>query len=137
MPRLLVPPATRFDPPDGFIPLPKVAGLINPLGEWVSRKACTDAMNWPPHIKVVVNLSPAQFPRAGEALTASGFPPERLELEITEWILMQSNIENLKMLHQFQGLGFSIVLDGFGTGYFLSAICGCFHSIASKLIDRS
>jgi diguanylate cyclase (GGDEF)-like protein/PAS domain S-box-containing protein len=109
--------------PDGFIPLAEETGLINPLGEWVLRKACIDAVNWPPHIKVAVNLSPAQF-QGGDlveivsrALTESGFPPERLELEITESILMQRNAENLKMLHQLKGLGISIVLDDFGTGY--------------------
>jgi diguanylate cyclase (GGDEF)-like protein/PAS domain S-box-containing protein len=109
--------------PDVFIPLAEETGLINPLGEWVLRKACTDAVNWPPHIKVAVNLSPVQFQGGAlveivsGTLTETGFPPERLELEITESILMQGSAENLKMLHQLQSLGISIVLDDFGTGY--------------------
>lgn len=79
--------------------------------------------NWPPHIKVAVNLSPAQFQDEGLLETVSGiltetrFPPERLELEIPESILMQGSDENLNILHQLRSLGISIVLDDFGTGY--------------------
>jgi diguanylate cyclase (GGDEF)-like protein/PAS domain S-box-containing protein len=128
--------------PNGFIPLAEETGLINPLGEWVLRKACTDAMSWPPHIKLAVNLSPAQFQGVGlveivsRALSESGFPPGRLELEITESILIQRNAENLKMLHQLRGLGISIVLDDFGTGYSSLSYLRMFPFVSIK-IDRS
>ncbi len=109
--------------PDNFIPLAEETGLINPLGEWVLQRACSDAVKWPAHIKVSVNLSPAQFRRAdpvsifSRALAVSGLPPGRLELEITETVLMQGNAENITTLHQLRRLGMSIVLDDFGTGY--------------------
>jgi diguanylate cyclase (GGDEF)-like protein len=109
--------------PTDFIPLAEETGLIHPLGEWVLRTACAEAVNWPAHIKVGVNLSAVQF-RRGEsveivtsALAQSGLPPERLELEITESVLMQGTAENVGMLHRLQALGISIVLDDFGTGY--------------------
>jgi diguanylate cyclase (GGDEF)-like protein/PAS domain S-box-containing protein len=128
--------------PDGFIPLAEETGLIIPLGEWVLRKACTDAKNWPPHVKLAVNLSPAQFQAGGlvetvsKLLTESSFPPARLELEITESILLQGNTENVKMLHQLQGLGISIVLDDFGTGYSSLSYLRMFPFDSIK-IDRS
>jgi diguanylate cyclase (GGDEF)-like protein len=109
--------------PSDFIPLAEETGLINPIGEWVLKRACGDAVNWPSHIKVSVNLSPVQFRRPdpigifSRALADSGLSPERLELEITESVLMQSNAENLATLHQLRALGISIVLDDFGTGY--------------------
>ena len=128
--------------PDGFIPLAEETGLINPLGEWVLRKACNDAVNWSPHIRVAVNLSPAQFRGGGlveivsRTLTESGLPPERLELEITESILVQGSDENLEMLHQLQSLGVSIVLDDFGTGYSSLSYLRMFPFDSIK-IDRS
>ena len=128
--------------PDGFIPLADETGLINPLGEWVLRKACSDAVNWPPQTRVAVNLSPVQFQGGGlveivsKTLTESGFPPERLELEITESILMQGSAENLTMLHQLQSLGISIVLDDFGTGYSSLSYLRMFPFDSIK-IDRS
>lgn len=109
--------------PGDFIPLAEETDLIHPLGEWVLRKACTDAVNWPPHIKVGVNLSAVQF-RRGEsvdtvagALAESGLPPRRLELEITESVLMRGTTENVEILHQLRSLGISVLLDDFGTGY--------------------
>jgi diguanylate cyclase (GGDEF)-like protein/PAS domain S-box-containing protein len=106
-----------------FILLAEETGLIVPLGRWILRRACSDAAGWPSHIKVAVNLSPAQF-RKGDlidtvsrTLTETGLPPERLELEITESVLLQKNAENLAVLHQLKNLGVSIVLDDFGTGY--------------------
>ena len=128
--------------PDDFIPLAEETGLINPLGEWVLRKACADAMKWPPHIKVAVNLSPAQFhggdlaETVSRLLAESCFPPERLELEITESILMQGSDENLKTLHQLRSLGISIVLDDFGTGYSSLSYLRMFPFDSIK-IDRS
>jgi diguanylate cyclase (GGDEF)-like protein len=110
-------------PPDRFIPLAEESGLIVPLGEWILRQACADAAAWPPHLKVAVNLSAAQF-RQGNILNGlrstlqeSGLPPHRLELEITETVLLERNEENLAILRQIRSLGVSIVLDDFGTGY--------------------
>jgi diguanylate cyclase (GGDEF)-like protein/PAS domain S-box-containing protein len=116
-------PLRRQIGPDEFIPLAEEIGLINPLGEWVLRKACTEATNWPSHVKVAVNLSAVQFRNGNlvgtvsKALNESGLLPKRLELEITETVLMQNNAENLGTLHQLLSLGVSIVLDDFGTGY--------------------
>ena len=109
--------------PGEFIALAEETGLINPIGQWVLHKACSDAVTWPSHIKVSVNLSPVQFRKINPievfcaALTNSGLPPERLELEITESVLMQGNAENVETLHQLRSLGIAIVLDDFGTGY--------------------
>jgi diguanylate cyclase (GGDEF)-like protein len=109
--------------PDQFIPIAEDTGLIAQLGEWVLRRACLDAASWPEHIKLAVNLSPAQFRKRDlvdtvtEALETSGLWPGRLELEITETVLLQDDEENLAMLHQLRTLGISIVLDDFGTGY--------------------
>jgi diguanylate cyclase (GGDEF)-like protein/PAS domain S-box-containing protein len=109
--------------PDRFIPLAEETGMIHPLGEWIARQACTDAGLWPERLKLAVNLSPLQF-RTGklvnvvtDALTASRLAPERLELEITESVLLQENAGNLGVLHQLKNLGLSVVLDDFGTGY--------------------
>ena len=127
---------------DGFIPLAEETGLINLLGEWILRKACGDAVNWPPQVKVAVNLSPVQLQGGGlvesvsKALTESGFPPERLELEITESALMQGSTENLEMLHQLKSLGVSIALDDFGTGYSSLSYLRTFPFDGIK-IDRS
>jgi diguanylate cyclase (GGDEF)-like protein len=109
--------------PDKFIPLAEEISVIIPLGEWIIRKACSDAARWPSHIKLAVNLSPAQFLNDNlvdvvvHALESSGIAPERLELEITESVLLQKSADNLSILHQLKGLGISIVLDDFGTGY--------------------
>jgi diguanylate cyclase (GGDEF)-like protein len=109
--------------PCDFIPLAEETGLIHPIGDWVLRKACSDAVRWPPHIKVGVNLSAVQFRKANpidnfcKVLNESGLPPERLELEITESVLLQNNVEHVEALHQLRLMGISIVLDDFGTGY--------------------
>ena len=116
-------PRRGMIPPGDFIPLAEETGLINPVGEWVVRKACRDAVCWPSHIKVSVNLSPLQFRKIGpidmfcKALADSGLPPERLELEITESVLLHGSAENVAKLHQLRLMGISIVLDDFGTGY--------------------
>jgi len=109
--------------PNRFIPLAEETGLMEQLGDWILEKACTDAVLWPDNIKVAVNLSAVQF-RSGKlfdvilcALVESGLPPERLELEITESVLMQ-NVESYSVvLKQLKNIGVSIVLDDFGTGY--------------------
>ncbi|HVY57222.1 MAG TPA: EAL domain-containing protein [Xanthobacteraceae bacterium] len=109
--------------PDRFIPLAEETGLIVPLGEWVLRRACQDASTWPFAVRIAVNLSPTQFQRGNlvetvtRALVDSSLCPERLELEITESVLLQKNADNLAMLHELKSLGVSIVLDDFGTGY--------------------
>ena len=109
--------------PAEFIHVAEETGLINPIGDWVLRKACSDAMRWPPAVKVSVNLSAVQFRKVYpidnfcDVLAESGLPPERLELEITETVLLQGSAENVETLHQLRLMGISIVLDDFGTGY--------------------
>ena len=109
--------------PADFIPLAEESGLINPIGEWVLRRACADAAGWPPQWKVAANLSPVQFRRGNlvgtisSILAETGLAPERLMLVITESVLMQGNSENFETLHQLRKLGIAIVLDDFGTGY--------------------
>ena len=116
-------PTRGLIPPDQFIPLAEETGLIIPLGEWVIRRACDDAMRWPDDIKVAVNLSPVQFKQAElfeviqSALKNSGLPPERLEIEITESVLLERALENHAFIERLKGLGISLALDDFGTGY--------------------
>jgi diguanylate cyclase (GGDEF)-like protein len=109
--------------PDQFIAIAEESGLIVPLGEWILRKACADAAAWPPHLKVAVNLSPVQIAQGdllevvAAILEETGLPPARLELEITETVLVEKNEKNLATLHALKDLGVSIVLDDFGIGY--------------------
>ncbi len=109
--------------PADFIPLAEESGLILPLGDWVLRRACAEAARWPAHIKVAVNLSPAQFRRRAlvdtvrEALAAAGLPAARLELEITESLLLANTEATLGMLHELRALGVAIAMDDFGSGY--------------------
>ncbi len=110
-------------PPAEFIPLAEEVGLIVPIGEWVVRQACRDAALWPSSITVAVNVSPAQF-KSGRlvemivsALGASGLPASRLELEITEGVLLQNNERTLETLHRLRTLGVRVSMDDFGTGY--------------------
>ena len=116
-------PERGLVPPAEFIPMAEQTGLIVPLGDWVLRKACADAGGWPSHIKLAVNLSPAQFKRANlvasvaAALSQSGLAPERLELEITESVILQKDAANIAILHELGRLGVCVVLDDFGTGY--------------------
>jgi diguanylate cyclase (GGDEF)-like protein/PAS domain S-box-containing protein len=109
--------------PADFIPLAEETGLINQIGEWVMREACREAAAWPGHIMVSVNLSPVQFKNRTlvqmimSALAASGLAPGRLEVEITESILVQDSDSALEMLKSLRLLGVKIALDDFGTGY--------------------
>ena len=109
--------------PDKFISLAEESGLIMPLGGWILRRACSDAAKWPAHLKIAVNLSPVQLKQSNlldvikSALKESGLAPSRLELEITETVLVEKSEENLALLHEIKNLGISIVLDDFGTGY--------------------
>jgi predicted signal transduction protein with EAL and GGDEF domain len=109
--------------PAAFIPVAEETGLIVAIGEWALRQACMHAVTWPNNMKVAVNLSPVQFksPNLVEmvfaALAASGLPASRLELEITESVLLQDNAATLATLHQLRSLGLRIAMDDFGTGY--------------------
>jgi diguanylate cyclase (GGDEF)-like protein/PAS domain S-box-containing protein len=109
--------------PDAFIPVAEEIGLIVPLGEWVLKRACRDAVNWPGKLTVAVNLSAAQFRNpmlafsVVAALGQSGLSPSRLELEITETVLLQDDRTVLDALHQMRDLGVRISMDDFGTGY--------------------
>jgi diguanylate cyclase (GGDEF)-like protein/PAS domain S-box-containing protein len=109
--------------PSEFIPVAEETGLIVPLGEWVLRQACAEAARWPTDIRLAVNLSPVQFRNRAmvstitHALAAARLPAERLELEITEAMLMQKDEASVGMLHQLRSLGVRIAMDDFGTGY--------------------
>jgi EAL domain-containing protein (putative c-di-GMP-specific phosphodiesterase class I) len=108
--------------PAEFIPLAEQAGLIEPLGRWVLLRACEEAVRWPSHLDVSVNLSAAQFQGdlvgvVSECLTRSGLAPQRLQLEITESLLMRNTEQVLQTLQLLQALGARIVMDDFGTGY--------------------
>ena len=109
--------------PSEFIPLAEETGLIRAMGAWVLERACADAAGWPEHVKVAVNLSPVQFLRGNlaheveHALAASGLAANRLELEITESVLLQDNDATLGVLHRLRGLGVRISVDDFGTGH--------------------
>jgi EAL domain-containing protein (putative c-di-GMP-specific phosphodiesterase class I) len=109
--------------PADFIPLAEQTGLIVPIGEWVLRTACAEAASWPAYVRVAVNLSPVQFKSkrlvalVQETLEASGLVPRRLELEITETVLLQETELVMTMLHSLHDLGVRISMDDFGTGY--------------------
>ncbi|MEY2457848.1 MAG: hypothetical protein QOK06_2991, partial [Acidimicrobiaceae bacterium] len=109
--------------PVEFIPVAEDTGVINPLGEWVLRTACAEASRWPGDVTVTVNVSPVQFKNENlvqtvvSALAASGLPAKRLELEITESVLLGDDEKTLQMLHQLKNLGVRIAMDDFGTGY--------------------
>ena len=109
--------------PDHFISVAEETGLMQPLGRWVLQTACADALSWPEHIKVAVNLSPTQFRGAIlfetilSALVQTGLSPHRLELEITESVLLEAKDENLFLFRQLKNIGISVALDDFGVGY--------------------
>ncbi|MGX7745342.1 putative bifunctional diguanylate cyclase/phosphodiesterase [Rhodopseudomonas parapalustris] len=109
--------------PAEFIPVAEDTGLINAIGAQILRSACMDAAHWPDDVRVAVNLSPLQF-RVGnllsvvmDALKQSGLPPRRLELEITETLLLEKSSQVLATLHALRALGVRISMDDFGTGY--------------------
>jgi diguanylate cyclase (GGDEF)-like protein len=109
--------------PAEFIPLAEETGLIVPVGEWVLRTACAEAAKWPVNLKIAINLSPAQFrskelvPIIVGALASSGIAPQRLELEVTETVIMHDSEAVFAALGQLHKLGVRIALDDFGTGY--------------------
>ena len=109
--------------PVEFIPIAEDTGLIVSIGEWALREACKTAVRWPTEVRIAVNLSPVQFrnPRLFEmirmALAEAGLAPSRLELEITESLLLADSEQVLETLHRLRDLGIRIALDDFGTGY--------------------
>jgi len=109
--------------PADFIPVAEDTGLIIELGDWVLRTACAEAATWPDHIRLAVNVSPVQLKcetlalRITSALAASRLPANRLELEITEAVLIRDDETALAILHQLRAIGIRIALDDFGTGY--------------------
>ena len=116
-------PTRGLVPPGDFIPLAEEIGLIVPIGEWVLREACREAAAWEKPVRVAVNLSPAQFKSRSvvqaviNALAISGLDATRLELEITESVLLHDNEATLATLHQLRSFGIKISMDDFGTGY--------------------
>jgi diguanylate cyclase (GGDEF)-like protein len=116
-------PARGMISPAEFIPIAEEIGLIVPIGEWVLRTACADAAQWPSDTKVAVNLSPIQVmnknlvPMVVSALAATGLPATRLDIEITESVLMQNTDTTLAALHRLREIGVGISMDDFGTGY--------------------
>ena len=116
-------PDFGFVSPAKFIPLAEDARLIGPIGEWVMRTACKEAMKWPATIKVAVNVSADQLNDIGfldmvlSALEDSGLPPQRLEIEVTESIFVREGTGATQVLDQIIALGINLSLDDFGTGY--------------------
>ena len=116
-------PERGMVPPSDFIPVAEEMGLIVQLGEWALRQACAEATEWPDGICVSVNLSPLQFAKGNlvssvmSALASAGLPASRLELEITESVLLEKSERNITILNQLRGLGVRISMDDFGTGY--------------------
>jgi diguanylate cyclase (GGDEF)-like protein/PAS domain S-box-containing protein len=135
-------PMRGMVPPAEFIPLSEEIGVIVPLGEWVLRQACAEAASWPGNLKVAVNLSSVQFKTGNvthavlTALANSGLAVSRLELEITETILLAESDANLATLHRLRALGVSVSMDDFGTGYSSLSYLRAFPFDKIK-IDRS
>ncbi|AVA26541.1 MULTISPECIES: PAS domain S-box protein [unclassified Rhizobium] len=109
--------------PSEFIPIAEETGLIVPMGEWILAQACRQAAQWPEHVSIAVNLSPVQFKHrnlvkaVAGALSASGLAPARLQVEITESVLLDESEHNLHLLQELRSLGVKIAMDDFGTGY--------------------
>ena len=128
--------------PAEFVPLAEEAGLIVPLGEWVIRTACREAASWPEPMRVAVNLSPLQFRQAdlaqsiGQILAETGLAASRLELEITEGVLLRETDATLATLRELKRLGVRIAMDDFGTGYSSLNYLRCFPFDKIK-IDQS
>jgi predicted signal transduction protein with EAL and GGDEF domain len=109
--------------PVEFIPVAEETGLIVPIGEWVLHEACKTAATWPEHVRIAINLSPVQFRQKTlvgtikAALAAAKLAPSRLELEITESLLLTDSEATIAALHELRGMGVRISMDDFGTGY--------------------
>jgi EAL domain-containing protein (putative c-di-GMP-specific phosphodiesterase class I) len=122
--------------PDQFLALAESSGLIVPIGDWVLQTACADAAQWHSDVGVSVNLSPSQFrhprlvPSVAAALSASGLAPHRLELEITEIVLLQQRKAAMAALKALRALGVGVSMDHFGAGY------ASLRSLSSFPFDR-
>ncbi len=109
--------------PAEFIPVAEETGLISEIGDWALATACAEAMNWPSDIRLAVNVSPVQFRshafslKVVNTLARSGLPANRLELEITEAVLIRDDEATLNLLQHLRSIGVRIALDDFGTGY--------------------
>jgi diguanylate cyclase (GGDEF)-like protein len=116
-------PARGLIPPDQFIPLAEEIGAIAPIGEWVLRQACLAAAGWPGTLGISVNLSPVQFKSRDlvatvtAALCDARLEPGRLELEITETVMLHDTVATLATLHDLRSIGVRVAMDDFGTGY--------------------
>jgi EAL domain-containing protein (putative c-di-GMP-specific phosphodiesterase class I) len=116
-------PVRGFVPPGDFIPLAEESGLIVEMGEWILRQACQEAASWPMPLQIAVNLSPAQFMHGDlvslvhSILLETGLTPGRLELEITEGVLIEDFDRGLALLRRLKALGVRISMDDFGSGY--------------------
>jgi predicted signal transduction protein with EAL and GGDEF domain len=116
-------PVRGFVPPSDFIPLAEESGLIVAMGEWILREACREAASWPMPLQIAVNLSPAQFMHGDlvglvhSILLETGLAPGRLELEITEGVLIEDFDRGLALLRRLKALGVRISMDDFGSGY--------------------
>ena len=116
-------PTLGIIPPAAFIPMAEADGLMREIGQWMLEEACREALAWPAHYTLAVNLSPAEFltpgltDRISQTLDIVGFPAERLELEITEGVLLERTTNNLDTLNTLNVLGIQISLDDFGTEY--------------------
>ena len=116
-------PVRGFVPPGDFIPLAEESGLIVERGEWILREACREAASWPQPLQIAVNLSPAQFMHGDlvglvhSILLETGLAPDRLELEITEGVLIEDFDRGLALLRRLKALGVRISMDDFGSGY--------------------
>ncbi|NGM35606.1 EAL domain-containing protein [Methylobacterium sp. DB0501] len=135
-------PLRGLVPPGAFIPLAEETGLVVPLGEWVLRAACREAAGWARPLNVAVNLSPRQFQQADlpervlAILTETGLPPDRLEIEVTETVIINDMARALAVLRRLKALGIRIAMDDFGTGYSSLATLQAFPFDKIK-IDRS
>jgi EAL domain-containing protein (putative c-di-GMP-specific phosphodiesterase class I) len=116
-------PTRGFVPPGDFIPLAEESGLIVEMGEWILHDACREAASWPVPLQIAVNLSPAQFLHGDlvglvfSILQDTGLEPGRLELEITEGVLIKDFDRGVALLTQLKALGVRISMDDFGSGY--------------------
>ena len=116
-------PERGIVPPSDFIPVAEACGLIVDIGEWVIRRACAEAVGWPGGLRVAVNVSPLQFASTAlvdcvaDALAGSGLPATRLELEVTETVLLTDVGPTLATLHRLRAMGVRVAMDDFGTGY--------------------
>jgi len=116
-------PTRGLVPPDQFIAVAEKIGLMSSIGNWVLRTACKEATGWPENVSVAVNVSPTQFTsgklvdQVRAALVDSNLPANRLEIEITETVLLNNTEANLATLHALRALGVRLAMDDFGTGY--------------------